>query len=125
MNDLDTHVALHRRRKAIEDLRALIGRESFLTVAQACDRMNVNRKVVEALPMEILPYSDFGRGVRSLRRYHPADVLAAPARLRAWKRAQDAGRGEAHLAELRAQLEARDEEALNLARSMNAELNVA
>jgi len=102
--------------KALDELARRIARESYLKVLEVAERLNVGRDKVESIPAEILPYVDLGTGVYSQRRYHPADVLAADARLRAWKAAQDRGEGEAFLQELRDELEARDRAALEIAR---------
>lgn len=104
-------------RRAIEALKARIARESYLSVREVSERLNLSREKVEGLPMEVLPYADHGSGPRAYRRYHPADVMAVDARLRAWKAAQARGAGEAYLRELRAELEARDAAAIEAARA--------
>lgn len=124
---MDERELLELRARAIEELKNRIIRDSYLTVEEVARRWGVHRSTVESLPEEILPYEDLGglgRGRagsekrRQLRRYHPAEVLAAGVRLRRWRRAQQRGEAEAYLARLRAELEARDEEALNIAREM-------
>lgn len=111
--------------KVLDEMRELVGRESFLSVREVQERFSLSREKVEATPIEILPYTDFGTGGRHLKRYHPADVLAVGARMRAWRRAQSQNKGEAYLRERRLELEARDQAAIELARSMNEELHAA
>lgn len=113
------------QQRALEALRERIASEHYLSVKEVCERLGLSRQVVESLPMEILPYEDYGSGKRSLRRYHPADVLAAGARIRAWKRARERGEGEAYLRRLREELEERDRLAIQLAHDMVREMAVA
>jgi len=106
--------------RALDALKARIRNESYLDVKTVASRLNVTRAIVEALPMEVLPYVPYGTGSRVYRRYHPADVLAADARIRGWERAKREGKGadKRYLATLRAELDAQDEAAIELARSM-------
>lgn len=117
MSTIDEQRRLHLEAKAIAELKERIGRDAYMKVTEVADRLNLSREKVEALPPEILPFTDFGVG-RALRRYHPADVLAVDARIRAWKAAQARGEGEACLRELREELEARDATALRVADEM-------
>lgn len=119
---MDDRERLILQQRAIEALRARITAESYMSVRQVMKRLNLSREKVEELPEEILPYVDHGSPTRRLRRYHPADVLAADARIRAWRRAQQRGEGEAYLAKLRAELEERDRKAMELAQRMTAEV---
>lgn len=114
------------QQRAIEALRERIVAESYVGVAEVCKRLKLSREKVESLPMAILPYVDHGSTVtpkegeprwRSLRRYHPADVLAADARIRAWRRAETRGGGDAYLARLEAELDESDRAAIDLART--------
>src|SRR5690625_6448786 len=95
------------QQRAIEALRERIASESYLSVREVCERLGLSRQVIEALPLEVLPYEDYGTGSRSLRRYHPADVLAAGARMRAWRRARERGEGEARSEEHTSELQSR------------------
>ena len=122
---MDAQKRLLLQQRALEALRERIASEHYLSVREVCERLGLSRQVVESLPMEILPYEDYGSGKRSLRRYHPADVLAAGARLRAWKRARERGEGEAYLRRLREELEERDRLAIQLAHDMVREMAVA
>lgn len=110
------------QRKALEDLRERIRKESYLTVQDVMDRFSMGREKVEALPEEILPFVDLGSPKRQMRRYHPIDVAAADARIRAWRRAQREDRGEEYLSELREELEERDRVARERAREMAREV---
>lgn len=123
MMDVQRRLLLHQR--AIEALRERIATEHYLSVRDVCARLRLSRQVVEALPIEILPYEDYGSGARALRRYHPADVLAAGARMRAWKRARERGEGESYLRRLREELDERDRAAMQLAHDMAREMTVA
>lgn len=122
---MDAQKRLLLQQRALEALRERIASEHYLSVKEVCERLGLSRQVVESLPMEILPYEDYGSGKRSLRRYHPADVLAAGARIRAWKRARERGEGEAYLRRLREELEERDRLAIQLAHDMVREMAVA
>lgn len=117
MSTVQEQRRLHLEAKAIEQLKERIGRSSYMKVSEVAKRLNLSREKVEAIPREVLPYTDYGIE-RSLRRYHPADVLAVDARMRAWKDAQARGEGEAYLQGLREELDARDAAARQLADSM-------
>lgn len=119
---MDETQRLILRQRALDALKERIGRESYLSVKDVMDRLKLGRTTVESLPIEVLPYSDYGTATRALRRYHPADVIAADARIRAWKAAKARGEGEAHLAKLREELEARDRAAIEVAAEVAREV---
>lgn len=114
MSQIDEQRRLHLEKKALEALKERIGKESYLSVLEVAKRLNFSRDKVEAIPFEILPYSDYGTTGRSQRRYHPADVLAVDAVLRAYARARERHEGEAFMAERRVMLEERDRIALSI-----------
>lgn len=121
---LDERERLVLQQRAIDALRDRVVADSYMSVGAVCARLGLSRETVEALPIEILPFSDYGSPARGdkpgrhLKRYHPADVLAVDARVRAWRRAQQKNEGEAYLQGLRAELEARDTLARDIARDM-------
>lgn len=119
MSTVQEQKRAHLEAKAVESLKARLAKQAYMSVPQVAERLNLSREKVEAIPPEILPFTDFGIG-RSLRRYHPADVLAVDARMRAWKQAQAIGEGEAYLSELRDELNARDTAALQAATESTA-----
>ena len=101
--------------RAIKELKERIGRETYLSVTEVCERLGMSREKVETLEVEILPYVDYGTPKKAMRRYHPADVAALDAVQRAYKRAEQRGEAEAFLRERRELLEARDLAALAMA----------
>lgn len=103
------------QQRALDALRERIERDSYLSVGAVVKRLGISRSKVEALPEEVLPYVNLGTGKKSMRRYHPADVLAADALLRAWTRARDRGAEAEFLERRRAELEERDRLALEVA----------
>lgn len=116
MSHIDEQRRLLLQQKAIDELKERIGRESYLKLSEVCERLSFSRPKVEGIPYEVLPWSDYGFvGTRSTRRYHPVDVLAVDAVLRAYHRAEQEGRLEMWLAERRELLAARDAAALDLA----------
>ncbi len=115
---MDEQERLLLNKRAIEQLRDRIQGESYVPLPSVCKRLGLSRAVVRALPMEVLPYVPYGRGTREHRRYHPADVVAADARIRGWERAKQRGQGDAYLEKLKAELEAMDEQAIALAKRM-------
>ena len=117
MSTIQEQRRLHLEAKAIAELKERLARQAYMSVREVAKRLHLSREKVEAIPAEVLPYVDLGVN-RALRRYHPADVLALDARMRAWKAAQADGRGEAYLAELRGELELRDAAALQVAEEM-------
>lgn len=94
----------------------------YLTVSEVAEHFSVARSTIEDLPEEVLPFVDIApTPKRQLKRYHPADVHAAPARLRAWREAQQNAKGAAYLAELRARMENRDRLLVEHAESVTRE----
>lgn len=92
---VDEQKRIELQRKALESLKRRIARESYLSVPEIAERWNVHRSTVESVPFPVLPYVDVSEGPRALRRYHPADVIAADARVRRWREAKSKGDGEA------------------------------
>ena len=117
MSSIEAQRRAHLESKAVAALRARLARQEYMPVLEVAHRLNLSRDKVEEIPREILPYTDFGKK-RSLRRYHPADVQAIDARMRAWNSAKEEGRGEEYLAELREQLIVRDEIAIDLTKAV-------
>ncbi len=115
---MDPRETLVLQQRAIDALKERIASESYMSIEQVRTRLKLSRAKVESIPFEVLPYTDCGSGTREYRRYHPADVLAADARIRGWRRAQAEGRSEQHLAELREQLEEADRAAIRTALEM-------
>jgi anion-transporting ArsA/GET3 family ATPase len=107
LNTAEQQVVVLQARK-LARLREQMATLSYLSVKQVMAYLNLSRQVVESLPIEILPYQDYGSGSRALRRYHPADVEAAGVRIRGWRWAQQEGHGEEYLRKLRHELEERD-----------------
>lgn len=112
---MDAQERLLLQQRAVDALKQRIEAESYLDIHAVMSRLGVKRATVEALPMEILPYVPHGTGSRIYRRYHPADVLAADAKIRRWTEAKRRGKGDEYLAKLRAELEAIDEQAIAFA----------
>lgn len=119
MNDQER---LLLEQRAVEALKKRIAGETFLTINDVRDRMKLSRQVIEGLPMEILPFVPYGSKARTYRRYHPADVLAAEGRLRAWNRAKTKGEGEAYLRKLRDELDRADQLAHEAAIEMRTKI---
>lgn len=120
---LNEHERLMLEQRAIDALKERIVSQSYMSVQEVARHFGVSRSLIEDLPEEVLPYTDLGRGaVRSRRRYHPADVMAADALIRRWRRAQQQGCEREFLAEMRARLEARDDAAIRLADEMAARI---
>lgn len=124
---MDQQKRLELQRKAIRSLKQRILEEDCLTVSEARKRLGVSRATLEKqYPIEILPWWDATPNSKTTsRRYHPADVGAAPARLRAWTAAKARGEGEAYLHQLREELDERDRLAIELAQEMAAQVEPA
>lgn len=91
--------------------------DSYLTVKEVAAHFGVTRSTVDQMPREVLPYIDLSVGhSRQLKRFHPVDVLATPARLREWTDAKQRNEGDEYLEHLRAELEERDGDIQRLAR---------
>lgn len=112
MNDQEKLVLGQR---ALDSLKARIVADSYMDLKSVMDRMGYSRAIVESIPMEILPFVPYGRGRKIYRRYHPADVAACDARMRAWERAKQRGEGDEYLGRLRMELEAQDEASIRIA----------
>jgi len=106
------------QQRAVEAMRERIVCDSYMKVVEVAARLAVSRATVEGFPMAVLPYADLGTRTKACRRYHPADVQALDARLRAWRGAEDS---EAHLAGLREELDQRDRLAVAFARAAEIE----
>lgn len=111
--DREERLLLHQR--AIDALRARITADSYMDIAGVMARLGYSRAIIESIPMEILPYVPYGRGSKIYRRYHPADVAACDARLRAWERAKQRGEGDAYLRRTGDDLEAQDAASIEVA----------
>lgn len=106
---MDPKQRLILEQRAIQAMKERIAGESYLSIGEVCQRLGVHRSIIEGLPMEVLPWVPFGNGGKRVhRRYHPAAVVAADGRIRAWHRARQEGRGAEYLAQLRAELEELD-----------------
>lgn len=121
---MDEAKRLLLEQRKLEAMRSRIAKESFMTIEEVRKHLGVARSTVEAYPEEILPRADMkpAGSSKQLLRFHPADVLALPARLRAWRRAQARGEGEAFLAALREERELEDRAAIQAASQMRREL---
>jgi hypothetical protein len=107
----DSIINLKARRFAA--MKARLTSETFLTVMEVAGRWGVSRSVVEALPVEILPYVNMTPfSARANRRHHPVEVQAAEVRLRRWEEARALGQGEDYLRSLRKEREGIDLEVL-------------
>lgn len=92
-----------------EQLREWMERTAYMTVADVAEYRGVSPSKVREYPWEVLPWSDASpTSERTHRRYHPRDVLALSAVLRAWKRAMDEGREGEWKRERHDKLEARE-----------------
>jgi hypothetical protein len=97
------------------------GRVKLMRVEEVAELYQVSRSTVDLMPHEILPFVDFApTPTRQLKRYHPLDVLAAQARLRAWREKVEQNQGEQYLLSLRDELVARDAHWIELARRVGA-----
>lgn len=92
----------------IAALRERIRATTYMTAAQVRAHLNVSRGTLDGIPPEVLPWVPGNGEKRVMRRYHPADVSAYPARARRWRKAIEADREAEELAAMRAELEARD-----------------
>lgn len=109
--------------RKLEEMRRRVVEERCLSVLEVAHHYDVSRGVVEGWPYPVLPYMNARPGAgKRLLRYHPADVIAAGARLRAWERAMDRGEGDAYLRQLQEEIDQRDAEAVRLAGEMAREV---
>ena len=119
MSTISPEERLLLEQKKLGEMRRRITEETCLKVMEVAGHFGVSRSVVEGWPYEVLPYMNTRPGAgKCLRRYHPADVIAAAARLRGWERALRQGEGDAFLRQLRQEIETRDREAMQLADEM-------
>lgn len=119
MSTVQEQKRAHLEARALRELKDRLVQESYLSVIETAKRLGISREKLESLPFELLPYTDIGFGQKSMKRYHPADVQAFPARARAYQAARSRGEGEVYLAELRTDREEREEAALQIAREMS------
>ena len=108
MSDVEKRLIAEGRK--IAALRERIQATTYMTASEVKRHLHMSRDTLEAIPAAVLPWvPGNASAVRVMRRYHPADVAAYPARARRWKDAVDAGRGPAELATMAAEIRARDE----------------
>lgn len=94
--------------RKIAALRERIRDTKYLTATEVREHLHMSRDGLDDVPPEVLPYAPGNGKLKVVRRYHPADVAAYPARARRWREAITQGREVAVLSEMRAELEARD-----------------
>lgn len=93
----------------IAALRERIRQTSYLTATEVRKHLHMSRDSLDGVPFEVLPWVP-GNGEKNVvRRYHPADVAAYPARARRWRDAMTNGRAREELAAMREELRERDE----------------
>jgi hypothetical protein len=108
--------ALPVEQQTLKGPRDVITGYRLMSVEEVAEHFQVSRSTVDQMPREILPYVDFApTPKRQLKRFHPLDVLAAQARFRGWRAAQEQRKGESFLQVLREELTARDAQWLELA----------
>lgn len=113
---LEAERRLMLQQRKLELVRRKVAGQAYLTVRDIQTRLGLSRETVEALPLELLPFVDLGLRKKSMRRYHPDDVMALDARFRAWQAARSRGQGEAYLSRLKEELRERDRETLDRSR---------
>lgn len=89
-------------------LRERIRQTTYMTAAEVRKHLHMSRDSLDVIPFEVLPWVPGNGGKRVVRRYHPADVAAYPARARRWRAAMTKGTVVETLAAMRAELEERD-----------------
>jgi hypothetical protein len=95
--------------QSLDRMPGRVANYRMLALEEVALHFGVARSTVDQMPMEVLPFADLApAGKRQLKRYHPSDVLAAPAYLRALRAAQQDGSVEKFLSRRREELEARD-----------------
>jgi hypothetical protein len=111
--------ALDLQHAQLTAARAGLVRDTYLTIHQVMKVMGASRSVVEAIPVEILPFVDVTpTSSRVSRRYNPIDVqLALEVLLPRYKEARARGEGNRFLLELREEREAYAESLLTRVRA--------
>jgi hypothetical protein len=110
---MEKEAIIDLKARRLSAMKARLTSETFLTVMEVAARWGVSRSVVEALPVEILPYVNMTPfSARANRRHHPVEVQAAEVRLGRWEKARAQGQGEEYLRSLRTEREGIDQEVL-------------
>lgn len=94
--------------KKLDALRERIRATKYLTASEVREHLHMSRDSLDSVPFEVLPWVPGNGAARVVRRYHPADVAAYPARARRWRDGIDAGAEAETLKEMRDNIEARD-----------------
>lgn len=94
--------------KKLQAVRERIRATAYLTATEVRRHLSMSRNSLDDVPFPVLPWVPGNGREKVVRRYHPADVAAYPARARRWREAIDADREAEVLAEMRAELEERD-----------------
>lgn len=95
--------------RKIAALRERIQATTYLTASEVRTHLHMSRDSLDVIPFEVLPWFPGNGQKRVVRRYHPADVAAYPARARRWRDAIDAGKEAEVLREMKQELDERDE----------------
>lgn len=112
---MDMHEPDQEKKQEMSAMRSANSR--MMSLDEVALHFAVARSTVDQMPLEVLPYSDLApAGKRQLKRYHPADVLAAPAHLREMRAEQQKGKLEEYLKRRRTELDERDRSVIELAR---------
>lgn len=89
-------------------LRERIQQTTYMTATAVRAHLNMSRASLDAIPAPVLPWVPGNGRTNVVRRYHPADVAAYPARARRWRNAIVCGTEDECLAAMRSELEERD-----------------
>lgn len=94
--------------KKLDALRERIRATKYLTATEVREHLHMSRDTLDGIPAAVLPWVPGNGLLKVVRRYHPADVAAYPARARRWREAIEKGAEAGVLEEMYAELAARD-----------------
>lgn len=73
--------------RKLSAMRERIREVAYLKASEVRTHLNLSPHALDEIPFAVLPYAPGNGKLRVVRRYHPADVEAYPARARRWRAA--------------------------------------
>lgn len=94
--------------RKLAELRDRIRDTAYLKASEVRKHLAMSAHALDEIPFAVLPFAPGNGRARVTRRYHPADVVAYPARARRWRDSIAKGTETEVLATMKAEIAERD-----------------